>query len=1363
MNRTAFVVRNLRYHRLGNLAVLLGAAVGAAVLTGALLVGDSLRGSLRQRTERQLGSVETVLIGSRFLRADLAGQLPGRVRGALLLQGTVHAGAPEGERRAGKVTVWGVNRSFGIDRPELDGEEPVAILSANLAKALQVKAGDTVTVGVQKASALPRSSLLSRRGISDSTRTIKLKVTAILTDSDPANAFSLSNSPTLPSNMFIPVARLQQEIGQEGRINALLGSGESAHSLQSALRSHLSLDDWGLSVQIAPFRKSYISVESNRLLLEPSVVEAVQKTAQELELRSAKTYVYLANSIALGKEAEGIPYSVVAALDPTEAEPLGPFLPEGVSELNPGEIVLVDWEGSPIKPPQKANQPVTVRYFRPEIEGKIEEAEQTFALRGFLKLEGAADDRDLTPPFPGITDRASVRRWDPPFPFDQARIHDADEAYWKKYRATPKAYIRLDDGQKLWGTRFGNVTSIRVAPKAVKLLPKEDLAISDQPLRKKDGTIETPEHQAQFLRAIQFHRAKNYPNALTLLSEMIGPTSFKAPIPPLEKRGWAFFNLEVRREKANILEEIASTSPIIDSSTTKRWSAAVQEWSIISKALAPKLLPVPEAGKRALYFELYYESKRCSTIAYASLGSFATKGDEEVYNAKFVGLARDLTDLMTQNKDLPTDTKLKVETLLARFPLLKQEGKLEAKLLEKTRAEFADRLLTHLDPETGGLIFQPIRQRMLEAGQGSTDFGMLFLAFSFFLIVAALMLVGLLFRLNLDRRAKEIGLLRASGFPLRTVRRLLLIEGLLLAVVGSLIGLGGAILYADLMIRLLVDLWPTAGVDTYLALHVTPLSLGIGFCSSILMSGLAILWALRSLNRVSPSRLLKGDTNPPLAASRSPGASGNASPSKNRASAKPRAAHLASASFVAAIGIAISAPSLPPGEAQAGAFFGSGALLLTAGMCLLWAWLKRTHHHLVSGHGLAALAKLGSRNAVRNPMRSLLTAGLLASAAFLLVAVESFRREPEKDFAQKAGGSGGFALLAEATTPIDFDPNDEDGRNHIEEGLKRHYQEIGLSGDERTTKAAADLEQLKGTTIFRFRLQGGDDASCLNLYQASRPRLLGVPGSLVERGGFSFADTLGEKENPWRLLVLPRDPADGIPCIVEQNTAMWMLKKGLGDTFEVPDENNRPLKLRIVALLKDSVFQSEVLIPDAAFHDHFPHTEGFGYFLLDTPPERAADVFRVLTTALDNYGLETSKTRDRVAAYLAVQNTYLTTFQLLGGFGLLLGVLGLSVVLLRSIWERRAELALLRALGYRVRDLNGIVLAENGLLLVLGLSAGVLAALAAVAPHIASGGQIPWLRLGVMLGLVFVVGLSVAFLAVVTTLRAPLIPALRKE
>ena len=140
-----------------------------------------------------------------------------------------------------------------------------------------------------------------------------------------------------------------------------------------------------------------------------------------------------------------------------------------------------------------------------------------------------------------------------------------------------------------------------------------------------------------------------------------------------------------------------------------------------------------------------------------------------------------------------------------------------------------------------------------------------------------------------------------------------------------------------------------------------------------------------------------------------------------------------------------------------------------------------------------------------------------------------------------------------------------------------------------------------------------------------------------------------------------------------------------------------------------------------------------------------------------------TRTRDRLAAYLAVENTYLTTFQLLGGLGLFLGAMGLAVVLLRGVWERRAELALLRALGYRHRALGLLVFAENGLLLRYGLEVGVLAALAAVLPHLGSGGSIPWLRVIALLGLVVLAGLLAGLWAVRETLEAPLVPALRKE
>src|SRR5205823_4865144 len=118
-------------------------------------------------------------------------------------------------------------------------------------------------------------------------------------------------------------------------------------------------------------------------------------------------------------------------------------------------------------------------------------------------------------------------------------------------------------------------------------------------------------------------------------------------------------------------------------------------------------------------------------------------------------------------------------------------------------------------------------------------------------------------------------------------------------------------------------------------------------------------------------------------------------------------------------------------EARAGSFFGSGALLLTASLALAWSWMRGRRHGHVSGHGLPALARLGVRNAARHPVRSLLTAGLLASATFLVVAVESFHREATPDFQDPHSGSGGFSLVAESEVPIFQDLGTPEGRDEL--------------------------------------------------------------------------------------------------------------------------------------------------------------------------------------------------------------------------------------------------------------------------------------------------------------------------------------------
>jgi ABC-type antimicrobial peptide transport system permease subunit len=666
--------------------------------------------------------------------------------------------------------------------------------------------------------------------------------------------------------------------------------------------------------------------------------------------------------------------------------------------------------------------------------------------------------------------------------------------------------------------------------------------------------------------------------------------------------------------------------------------------------------------------------------------------------------------------------------------------------LEKSADCFREQFLRRVKAKDGGLIFEPVKDDALKASHGGGfDFAALFLGFSFFLIAAALLLVGLLFRLNLDRRASEVGLLLASGYRRGAVRQLLVTEGAVLAVLGAAVGSGAAMGYSAALVRWLGVVWPGGTLRSLLRPDFTWTSLAIGFAASASVSLLTILWAVRGLGKASPRVLLAGNTTDETYGTK-------------RADS-PWGRRVAGGATLGAVALLAAGPFVKAAQEKAGTFFGAGALLLTAALAALAAWMGRGRHAIVTG-GALAVERLGVRNAARDPTRSLLTSGLLASAAFLIVAVEAFRRTAGGDEGGIHGPSGGFALLAESDLPVFQDLNGDRAREEMRSKLAPYYRDQ-LHGDNEAAerRAAGALDLLGESKVFSFRLRSGDDASCLNLYQPKRPRIFGVPAAVVKRGGFAFSREPPGK--PWETLERKGEP---FAAFGEKNTVEWMLKPDRNNELTVPDEKGIGRRLRIDGLLHDSVFQSGLLVSEDNFLQLYPAHEGYNFFLIEVPPGKEAEVKSVLEIALADRGFEVTPTAQRLASYLAVENTYLSTFQALGGLGLLLGSLGLAVVLLRGVWERRAELALLRALGYRRGTLGRLVLAENGFLLLVGLVAGTASALLAVAPHLVGGaGGIPWLDLAALLGLVLVVGLLAGAVAVAATLRAPLIPALRRE
>jgi putative ABC transport system permease protein len=651
--------------------------------------------------------------------------------------------------------------------------------------------------------------------------------------------------------------------------------------------------------------------------------------------------------------------------------------------------------------------------------------------------------------------------------------------------------------------------------------------------------------------------------------------------------------------------------------------------------------------------------------------------------------------------------------------------------------------LQYTDPATLGLSFQSIRARSLDALNQGTDFGPLFLGLSMFLIAGAVILTGLLFVFSVESRSDQTGLLLALGFRAKHIRALFLGEGLALALLGAFAGVFVGLLYAKGLIVALNSSWDGAIAHTLVVFSASAQACVSGAIGGVIAALGAMLVTLRAQLRFEARELLSGDL---------------AGTVKKRGRTNLSLV-LGVFSLLGVIALLMFAPR-DNSQAVSGVFFGAGTLLLITGICFTGLLLRYLSSHwnrpLISTQGLAL------RNATRRRARSLAVIGLLAFGVFMTVAVLAFWKDPSIDVQSRSSGTGGFSWIGQSSLGILYDINTESGQDSL-----------GL-----------DAQILADTQTVPLRVRDGDEASCLNLNRAQTPRLLGVdPNQLAQRGSFTFAKTIGiSAEQPWHLLNLDLGP-DEIPAIGDQATVTWGLGLGLahtdtgsrlfqrGDPVQTPkssvtlsDEKGRTFKLRIVGMVSGSVLQGSLIVAEDKFIERFPGEEGYRMLLIDCPEEEQGAVADHLSDRLQDLGLSFTGTQARLAALNEIQNTYLSMFLALGGLGLLVGSIGLGLVVLRNLLDRRAELGMLLAVGLSPKQLRHMVFYEHWGLLLAGLFWGCLAALLAIVPATQLPSlQVPYKFLGLLLAFIALSGALWIWMATRWALSGKLMDALRNE
>jgi len=594
--------------------------------------------------------------------------------------------------------------------------------------------------------------------------------------------------------------------------------------------------------------------------------------------------------------------------------------------------------------------------------------------------------------------------------------------------------------------------------------------------------------------------------------------------------------------------------------------------------------------------------------------------------------------------------------------------------------------LRTLNPRDLGLLFRNVREPALNASQATTDFGGLFLALSFFLVLSALLLTSMLFVFNVEIRAREIGAELAIGLPRRLVRRLLLMEGAAFAFIGGIAGIPLGVAYTALVLRMLSGVWSNAVASAAIDLYVNPGTIVLGAAIACCAAILAMLLSAGRLMKRSPVALLSGETV------------------DHQLGRRPHRWPLVLSAIAMVGALVLALSSSPTRQGAAGVFFGAGALLLVAGLCAVAVWsarLKRSGSAGARGAALQSMSELGIRSAARRAGRSISTITLIACGVFLIVGVSVHQFDPVAGSDDPTSGTGGFTLYGESSIPVFVSLNEQRGRHTF-----------GITD-----------EDLEGVRILEMSVRAGDEASCLNLNRPQQPRLVGVDPTDFD-GRFTFVKSLAGEAPGWSLLTLPGGP---IPAIADDASATWAMHKSIGDTIEYTDGSGDTFQVRIVGTIATSILQGNLIIAKDRFKQLYPREQGSRMFLIDiaqdTAPQRADEVATALTRAMSDIGLALTPAKQRLADFSAVQNTYLTIFQMLGALGLLLGTVGLGVVVVRNALERRKELAILRVLGLRRSLIRRVILIEHVLILILGLALGALAALLAVIPSLASGTQ----------------------------------------
>ena len=423
MNFRRFIhKKSLSYHRRHFRLVAAASAVAVAVILGSLIVGDSVRGTLRDQVTERLGQTNTIISAGESYISDSILEHPLLKESSeafLVTQGFVsHYG------KLVPVMVWGAD---GIEDGSAEINEP-------LSDEIGGVPSSEIIIRLPSAGLVPSGSLF----VTDSyTTSMRLPVSGVRSPGQGGN-LNLKNEQIQPFNVFVPRHLLADLLDLEGWVNLIL-SEETIDDGQFAQAWNFGMS----GLKVSDGSEGFSHITSSRIFIKENVAEAIVEANPSAEMM----YSYLGNSISAG--GESVPYSFITALQTYKGR-----------ILEKEDVILSDYTADRLG--ISVGDSVSISYFRSGDLKNLTTDSVRFSVSRIVPVGELAADKGLSAEYPGLSNVERCTDWDSDLPLDMELITAEDEDYWEVYRQTPKALLPYVAVASDWSDGFGSATAIRI-------------------------------------------------------------------------------------------------------------------------------------------------------------------------------------------------------------------------------------------------------------------------------------------------------------------------------------------------------------------------------------------------------------------------------------------------------------------------------------------------------------------------------------------------------------------------------------------------------------------------------------------------------------------------------------------------------------------------------------------------------------------------------------------------------------------------------------------------------------------------------------------------------------------------------------